>query len=184
MNKAVFITGAQYGTGYGIAEFFAKQGWDIFITSRRGNEAITAAEKLSDTYGVFAKGYECNIGNEQQIIDIVKKEPRTEELTSASDEPVLIDKTSLMNNIESFIINNTDSRPVDVIKIVDNHPVASVDLTQVAMNVVNYLIEEKEVECISVKEILQAMLSPDIQDDDNKTKDNIDNNENCQHQAN
>lgn len=121
---------------------------------------------------------------EQQIIDIVKKEPRTEELTSASDEPVLIDKTSLMNNIESFIINNTDSRPVDVIKIVDNHPVASVDLTQVAMNIVNYLIEEKEVECVSVKEILQAMLSPDIQDDDNKTKDNIDNNANCQHQAN
>ena len=70
MNKAVFITGAQYGTGYGIAEFFAKQGWDVFITSRRGNEAIAAAEKLSNTYGIFAKGYECNIRNEQQIIDI------------------------------------------------------------------------------------------------------------------
>ena len=70
MNKAVFITGAQEGTGYGIAEFFAKQGWDVFITSRRGNEAVAAAEKLSNTYRIFAKGYECNIRNEQQVIDI------------------------------------------------------------------------------------------------------------------
>lgn len=70
MSKAVFITGAQSGTGYGIAEFFAKQGFDVFITSRRGEEAFEAAKKLSDTYKIFAKGYECNIRNEQQIIDI------------------------------------------------------------------------------------------------------------------
>lgn len=70
MNKAVFITGAQSGTGYGIAEKFAREGYDVFITSRRGADAIEAAEKLSKDYGIFAKGYECNIRNEQQIIDI------------------------------------------------------------------------------------------------------------------
>lgn len=70
MSNAVFITGAQSGTGYGIAEFFAKQGWDVFITSRRGAEAEKSAKVLADTYGIFAKGYECNIRNEQQIIDI------------------------------------------------------------------------------------------------------------------
>ncbi len=70
MKKAVFITGAQSGTGYGIAEFFAKHGWDVFITSRRGAEAEKSAKTLADTYGIFAKGYECNIRNEQQIIDI------------------------------------------------------------------------------------------------------------------
>jgi NAD(P)-dependent dehydrogenase (short-subunit alcohol dehydrogenase family) len=68
--KAVFITGAQSGTGYGIAEFFAKQGYDVFITSRREEEAINSAQKLAMEYGVFAKGYECNIRNEQQVIDI------------------------------------------------------------------------------------------------------------------
>lgn len=68
--SAVFITGAQNGTGYGIAELFAKQGWDVFITSRRGNDAEASAKKLSEEYGVFAKGYECNIRNEKQIIDI------------------------------------------------------------------------------------------------------------------
>ena len=70
MNKAVFITGAHTGTGYGIAEYFAKNGWDVFITSRKGEEAVKAAEKLSADYGVFSKGYECNIGNEQQVKDI------------------------------------------------------------------------------------------------------------------
>ena len=62
-NSSVFITGAQSGTGYGIAEHFAKKGFDVFITSRRGAEAVTAAEKLSKDFGVFARGYECNIRN-------------------------------------------------------------------------------------------------------------------------
>ena len=67
MNKAVLITGAQSGTGYGIAECFAKQGWDVFITSRRGAAAEQAAKTLSETYGIFAKGYECGIRNEEQV---------------------------------------------------------------------------------------------------------------------
>lgn len=70
MNKAVFITGAHSGTGYGIAEHFAKQGWDVFITSRRGKDAEASAKKLSEEYGIFSKGYECNIRCEQQVIDI------------------------------------------------------------------------------------------------------------------
>jgi len=78
MKSSVFITGAQSGTGYGIAEFFAKQGWDVFITSRRGADAEKAAKKLSDTYGVFAKGYECNIRNEQQVINIFNDIDKTD----------------------------------------------------------------------------------------------------------
>ncbi len=72
MNKAVFITGAQSGTGYGIARLFAKNGWNVFITSRRGEDAKESAKKLSSDYNIFSKGYECNIGSEQQIIDIFK----------------------------------------------------------------------------------------------------------------
>jgi len=70
MGSTVFITGAQSNTGFGIAEHFAKNGWDVIITSRNGEEAQRAAKTLSDNYGVFTKGYECNIGDEQQVIDI------------------------------------------------------------------------------------------------------------------
>lgn len=70
MSNAVFITGAQSGTGFCIAEHFARMGWDVFITSRRGADAEKSASVLAEKYGVFAKGYECNIRNEQQVIDI------------------------------------------------------------------------------------------------------------------
>lgn len=72
MNKAVLITGAQTGTGYAIAELFAQKGWDVFITSRRAEKAETASKKITDTYGVFSKGYACDIGNEQQVMDIFR----------------------------------------------------------------------------------------------------------------
>lgn len=70
MQKAVLITGAQSGTGYGIAQAFAGQGWNVFITSRRGQDAEKAAKILADTYGIFAKGYACNIRDEQQIVEM------------------------------------------------------------------------------------------------------------------
>ena len=72
MQNAVLITGAQSGTGYGIAQQFAKMGWDVFLTSRRGPDAEQAAKNLAQTYGVFAKGYACNIRNEQQVIDMFR----------------------------------------------------------------------------------------------------------------
>ena len=64
MANAVFITGAQSGTGYGIAEFFAKQGWDVFITSRRGEEAVRAAKKLAELIeakfdNAYIESYHC-----------------------------------------------------------------------------------------------------------------------------
>ena len=70
MKNAVFITGACRGTGYRIAEVFAQNGWSVIVTGRNGSDAAEAAKKLESTYSVFAKGYECNIRNEQQVIDI------------------------------------------------------------------------------------------------------------------
>jgi len=57
MKKSVFVTGATNGTGYAIAERFAKEGYDVFIGSRTLEKSAAAAEKLAAAYGVFAKGY-------------------------------------------------------------------------------------------------------------------------------
>jgi NAD(P)-dependent dehydrogenase (short-subunit alcohol dehydrogenase family) len=67
MNKAVFVTGGQNGTGYAIADFFARNGMNVFIGALDEKEATAAAQRISDTYGVYAKGYECNLLNEGQI---------------------------------------------------------------------------------------------------------------------
>ena len=57
MNKSVFVTGAHDGTGFAIASRFAQEGYAVFVGSRNRAKADTAAAKLSDLYGVFAKGY-------------------------------------------------------------------------------------------------------------------------------
>ena len=70
MKKAVYVTGAASGTGYAVASLFASRGYDAFVTSRRANDAEAAAEKIAGEYGVFARGYECGIGDEQRVKDI------------------------------------------------------------------------------------------------------------------
>lgn len=70
MNKALFITGGTVGTGFATAERFAKEGYDIFITSRTAEKAEDAAKKIAAKYGVFAKGYALDIRDEQRVIDI------------------------------------------------------------------------------------------------------------------
>ena len=95
MNKAVFITGAQAGTGYGIAEHFAAKGFDVFVTSRNGAEAEKAANRLNEKYGVFSKGYECNIRNEQQVIDILSANAGVVSV-SIDEEGVRVETTKKM----------------------------------------------------------------------------------------
>lgn len=67
MKKSVFVTGATNGTGFAIAERFAKEGYDVFIGSRNGDNAETAAEELHKKYGVFAKGYRTAIFDEENV---------------------------------------------------------------------------------------------------------------------
>ncbi|MBE5777056.1 MAG: SDR family oxidoreductase [Clostridiales bacterium] len=70
MKKAVFVTGAAAGTGYCIAETFARNGYNVVITSRRNENSADAAARIAAQYGVEAYGYELGIRNEQQVKDI------------------------------------------------------------------------------------------------------------------
>jgi NAD(P)-dependent dehydrogenase (short-subunit alcohol dehydrogenase family) len=70
MKKSVFVTGATNGTGYAIAARFAKEGYDVFIGSRNAENSIEAAKKLAAEYGVFAKGYQTEIFNEENVKSI------------------------------------------------------------------------------------------------------------------
>ena len=70
MKKSVFVTGATNGTGYAIAERFAKEGYAVFIGSRNGDNSAKAAEELHKTYGVFAKGYQTAIFDEENVKQI------------------------------------------------------------------------------------------------------------------
>lgn len=68
--KTVFVTGAQSGTGYGIADFFARQGYGVVISAQKGAEAQAAAASLAEKYGVCAYGYELDLRDEGNIIKV------------------------------------------------------------------------------------------------------------------
>lgn len=70
MKRTMFVTGGTVGTGLAAAEKFAENGYAVIITSRKEEKAAEAAKKISEKYGVFAKGYGLDIGNEQAVIDI------------------------------------------------------------------------------------------------------------------
>lgn len=72
MNKCVFVTGATNGTGFAIAERFAKEGYDVFIGSRSAENSQFAAQKIAEKYGVFSKGYKTEIFNEENVKSIFK----------------------------------------------------------------------------------------------------------------
>lgn len=72
MERAVFVTGAASGTGYCIASRFAREGYAAILTSREQSRADKAAEEISRTYGVYAKGYALDIRDEGRVMDIFR----------------------------------------------------------------------------------------------------------------
>lgn len=70
MKKSVFVTGATNGTGYAIAERFAKEGYDVFVGSRTEENAVKAAERIKRDYGVEAVGYGMKVFDEDNVKQI------------------------------------------------------------------------------------------------------------------
>lgn len=70
MKKTVFVTGGTVGSGFAIAERFAKEGYNVVITSRNGERAEEAAKKISEKYSVSSVGYALDIRDEQRVKDI------------------------------------------------------------------------------------------------------------------
>lgn len=106
MNKSVFITGATSGTGYAIACRFAKEGYSVFLGSRKGEQAYAAAQKLSNTYGVYAKGYQTEVFNEdniKSIFDDIRQEGYLLDTLVLNAANLGINQVSLDVDIEDFM---------------------------------------------------------------------------------
>ena len=73
MKRAMFVTGGTVGSGFAIARRFAREGYDVFITSRSAERAEEAARQVSQEFGVFAKGFALDIRDEQRVIDIFRE---------------------------------------------------------------------------------------------------------------
>lgn len=70
MERAMFVTGGTVGSGLAIAERFAKEEYNIVITSRSGERAKETAKTITEKYGVKAFGYGLDIRNEERVKEI------------------------------------------------------------------------------------------------------------------
>lgn len=67
-HRVALVTGATKNIGYATAKRFAKEGYDVCITSRDGSRAKTAAEAIMKEYpGITVKGYEMVPAEVEQI---------------------------------------------------------------------------------------------------------------------
>lgn len=65
--KTVFITGATRNTGLAIARRFAREGWNVVITSRDTEAAKTAAMAIAKEFPVSVRGYGMQLDNVESI---------------------------------------------------------------------------------------------------------------------
>ena len=70
MSKTVFVTGAAYGTGFAIAQKFAQEGYNIFLSGRNEERVQKAAACIAEKYGVCAKGYQTVAFDEEEVKNI------------------------------------------------------------------------------------------------------------------
>ena len=66
-QKTMLVTGAADGTGFAIAARFAKEGWQVLVTSRDIRRAQAAAETIMQQYGTPAFGYALDGVDVQQV---------------------------------------------------------------------------------------------------------------------
>ena len=68
--KTLFITGATRNTGFATARLFAKNGYNIALTSRNATDARNACKKITNEFGVTAKGYALELTNAKNINNV------------------------------------------------------------------------------------------------------------------
>lgn len=106
MSKSVFITGGCYGTGYAIAERFAKEGYNIFISGRNLQKVNDAAANLHKTYNVYTKGYQTTTFEQDEVSNIfndIKENGFTVDSLVLNAANLGIGQESLTVDIKDFI---------------------------------------------------------------------------------
>ena len=69
-GKVALVTGAAYGIGFAIAEAYIKAGAKVAFNCR-SQEHMDKAMADYAAKGLEAKGYICDVTNEQQVMDMV-----------------------------------------------------------------------------------------------------------------
>jgi len=72
MSDFVLVTGASKGTGLAVCERFAREGWNVVITSRRAEDAEAAAAFIRERYPVRAMGFASSADDLEGVSSLFK----------------------------------------------------------------------------------------------------------------
>ena len=106
MSKSVFVTGGCYGTGFAVAGRFAKEGYNVFVSGRDKSKADHAAKSISETYGVYAKGYQTATFEQDEvskIFDDIKQNGYSVDSLVLNAANLGIGQESLTVDVEDFM---------------------------------------------------------------------------------
>lgn len=130
MAKSVFVTGGCYGTGFTVARKFAAQKYNVFISGRDKQKAETAAQKLSEEFGIFAKGYQ-TVSFEQAEVNSVFEDI---EKSGFSIDCIVLNAANLGIGQESLTVDMEDFEAVYKINVFWNFLMARAAATQMKNN--------------------------------------------------
>lgn len=105
-GKVALITGASYGIGFGIAEAFAKAGATICFNDIN-EELVNKGLANYKEAGIPAHGYVCDVTNEEQVQELVKK---IEQEVGVID--ILVNNAGIIKRIPMTELSTSDWRKV------------------------------------------------------------------------
>ena len=139
MNKCVLITGATVNTGYGVAEKFAKEGYDVVITSRGEESMLRAVTALGKAYpAVNVYGYALALVNEDNSIN----EAGINDMFADLDKKGITVSCLVLNAANLGIRQQIFKNPLsDFVNVINTNVVANYALSQA---MAARLVEKKE----------------------------------------
>ena len=137
--KTAFITGATVNTGYGVAQKFASEGWNVIITSRSQSSVDEAVAKLRAEYpAVEINGY----GLELVLSDNTVNETRIHEIFDELDAKGVFVDCLVLNAANLGIRQQIYQNPLsDFINVLNTNVTANYCLIETAAR---RMVEKKE----------------------------------------
>lgn len=105
-GKIALVTGASYGIGFEIAKCYAEAGARI-VFNDINKEALEKGIKAYEELGFVVNGYVCDVTNEQQVNDMVK---RIEEEVGVID--ILVNNAGIIKRVPMLEMKVEDFRQV------------------------------------------------------------------------
>ena len=118
-RKVALVTGSSKGIGKGIILEFAKNGYDVVINYNHSfDSAYSLKEVVEQEYGVKTLVVQCDVSNENEVIDIDEKGKKQSRLKGISEKAELEElQRAIENQDEHGIKQKQEDEEEDTLRL-------------------------------------------------------------------